>query len=225
MRKICVIFVDDDINLGNLVCTALETDYGYCVHFQNTMAGINNIIPSINPDIIILDVEIGRENGIEKAKEIIENYPQIPLIFVSSHTKESFITEGISIGANAYLPKPLSIPILASYIKRYTNCSQSKAIIKVASYELNLSSSELIYEKKLLKKLSPFEKNTLELLMNHANKTVSREQLAKKLWGHSLKEQNIASIHNTISKLRDLFKTHNRVKINTIRNIGYILQY
>jgi len=225
MEKLKVLFVDDDINLGNFVCSVLETDYNYSVHFQNTMTGINHIIQSFNPNIIILDVEVGSENSIEKAKEIIAAYPDIPLIFVSSHTEESFITKGIGIGGNAYLPKPLSIPILVTYIKRFTSSSQSKQTLKVSNYELNLSTNELSHKKILIKKLSPFEKSALELLMNNSNKIVSREQFAEKLWGHSLKDENIASIHNTVSKLRDLLKTHNNVTINTIRSVGYLLQY
>lgn len=224
MEKLKVLFVDDDINLGNLVSSVLETDYDYSVHFQNTTVGINHIIQNFEPDIIILDVEIGKENGIEKAKEIISVYPDIPLIFVSSHTEESFITEGIRIGGNAYLPKPLSIALLITYIKRFTSNSQSKQILKVSNYELNLATNELSHKKDLIKKLSPFEKNALELLIKHPNEIVSREQFAEKLWGHSLEKENIASIHNIVSKLRDLLKTYDNVTINTIRNVGYLLQ-
>ncbi len=224
MGKLKVLFVDDDINLGNFVSSVLEKDHNYTVHFQNTLVGINHIIQSFIPDIIILDVEIGAENSIEKAKEIITAYPDIPLIFVSSHTEESFITKGIGIGGNAYLPKPLSIPILITYIKRFTSSSHSNQTLNVSNYELNLSTNELSHKKNLIKKLSPFEKSALELLMNNPNRIVSREQLAKKLWGHSLKDENIASIHNTVSKLRDLLKTYNIVTINTIRGVGYLLQ-
>jgi len=225
MGKLKVLFVDDDINLGNFLCSVLETDYNFSVHFQNTIAGINHIIQSFNPNIIILDVEIGSDNGIEKAKEIFAAYPDIPLIFVSSHTEESFITAGISVGGNAYLAKPLSIPILVTYIKRFTSSSQLKQTLKVSNYELNLATNELSHKTQLIKKLSPFEKNALELLMKNPNQIVNREQFAEKLWGHSLKDENIASIHNTVSKLRDLLKTHNGAAINTIRNVGYILQY
>lgn len=225
MRKLKVLLVDDDINLANFICSVLETDYNYGIHFQNTALGINHIIQSLDPDIIILDVEVGADNGIEVAKEIFKSYPDKPLIFISSHTEESLIAAAISAGGNAYLSKPISIPILVSYIKRFTSDYQTKQILKLLNYELNLVTNELKYNKNLIKKLSPFEKNSMELLMNNPNKIVSREQFAQKLWGQALKDENIASIHNTISKLRDLLKNHNNIKINTIRNTGYILQY
>jgi len=223
MEQLKVLFVDDDINLGNLVSTSLESDYHYRVHFQNTLLGIDSVIQTLLPDIIILDVEIGAEDGIEKARDIVAEYPQIPLLFVSSHTEENFITRGISIGGNAYIPKPLSIPVLVSYIQRFALKTNSLQIINLVGYQLNLLSGELFYENKLMKKLSPFEKNTLELLMQDPNKIVSKEQLAEKLWGHSFDHQNIASLNNTLSKLRDLFKDKSSLKIRTVRGAGYVL--
>ena len=158
MKQLKVLFVDDDINLGSFVSNILETDYNYRVHFQNTLIGINHIIQNLDPDIIILDVEVGTENGIEKAKDIVIKFPQIPIIFISPHTEENFITQGINIGADAYLPKPLSIPILISYIQRFASKKGQDQIIKISAYQLNLRTNELFYNSNLLKKLSPFEK-------------------------------------------------------------------
>lgn len=226
MKKLKVLFVDDDINLGGLVSTVLETDYNYRVHFQNTLLGIDTIIQTFEPDIIILDVEIGDENGIDKAKGIVAKYPQIPILFISSHTEDSFITRGINIGGNAYIPKPLSIPVLISYIQRFTTNTQQQQqpVIEISNYQLNILTSEFFHKKQLVKKLSPFEKKALELLMQHPNEMVSKEQLAEKLWGHSLKKEKIASLNNTLSKLRDLFKDNSSLKIDTLRSLGYILR-
>ena len=84
MGKLKVLFVDDDINLGNFVSSVLETDYNYSIHFQNTMAGINHIIQSFDPNIIILDVEIGSENGMDKTLHLVPpiSLQLVPLISV-----------------------------------------------------------------------------------------------------------------------------------------------
>jgi len=225
MKQLKVIFVDDDINLGKFVSSVLESDYNYKVHFQNTTLGINHIIEDFTPDIIILDVEIGDTNGIETAESIIVSHPQIPILFVSSHSEEEFITRGIDVGGNAYISKPISIPILVSYIKRFTSNKTIEQSLKISDYKLDLETNNLYFENSLLKKLSPFEKNALEILILNPNKIVSKEQLAEKLWGYSLEKQNPASIHNTLSKLRDLFKENNSIQIDTIRGVGYIFHY
>ncbi|WP_461630217.1 response regulator transcription factor [Labilibaculum euxinus] len=225
MEQLKVLFVDDDLNLGSFVTTILETDYNYKVHFQNTLLGIDSIVETLAPDIIILDVEIGADNGIEKAKDIVAKHPRIPLLFVSSHTEDDFITKGISIGGNAYLTKPLSIPVLASYIQRFALKTGLPQIIELAGYQLNLSTNKFFYKKQLIKKLSPFEKNALAVLMEHPNEIVTKEQFAEKLWNHSLETHNSASLNNILSKLRDLFKDNSSLKIRNIRGVGYMINY
>ncbi|WP_320019735.1 response regulator transcription factor [Labilibaculum manganireducens] len=225
MEQLKVLFVDDDLNLGSFVTTILETDYNYKVHFQNTLLGIDTIVQTLMPDIIIMDVEIGKENGMDKAQDIIAKYPQIPLLFVSSHTEDDFITKGINIGGNAYIPKPLSIPVLVSYIQRFALKTSLPKIIELAGYQLNLSTNKFFYKKQLIKKLSPFEKSTLAVLMEHPNETVTKEQLAEKLWNHSLETHNSASLNNILSKLRDLFKDNSSLKIRNIRGVGYMMNY
>ncbi|NOU62028.1 response regulator transcription factor [Marinifilum caeruleilacunae] len=224
MKKLQILFVDDDINLGNLISSVLETDYNCQVHFQNTMIGIEYIIKDLKPDIIILDVEIGTVNSISKAKEIVENHPQIPLLFISSHTDDELITKGIGIGAYAYIPKPLSIPLLVTYIKRFTSESQQNKFIELARYTLNLNSSELHFDSVFVKKLSPSEKVVLELLMRQPNKIVKKEQVIEKLCTQSLETPGMASLHNIISKIRELLKLQNTIEIGTIRGVGYILK-
>ncbi|PKQ68163.1 hypothetical protein BZG01_05295 [Labilibaculum manganireducens] len=225
MEQLKVLFVDDDLNLGSFVTTILETDYNYKVHFQNTLLGIDTIVQTLMPDIIIMDVEIGKENGMDKAQDIIAKYPQIPLLFVSSHTEDDFITKGINIGGNAYIPKPLSIPVLVSYIQRFALKTSLPQIIELAGYQLNLSTNKFFYKKQLIKKLSPFEKSALAVLMEHPNETVTKEQLAEKLWNHSLETNNSASLNNILSKLRDLFKDNSSLKIRNIRGVGYMMNY
>jgi len=223
MKQLKIVFVDDDTDLGNFVSKVLVADYAYRVHFQNTLLGIDTVIEDFKPDIIILDVEIGAENGIEKARDIIARHPKIPILFVSSHTEEDLVAKGINTGGNAYIPKPLSIPVLVSYIQRFALHTAQEQFVKIANYQLNLLTNEFSHKNQLVRKLGPFEKNALELLMQHPNKIVSKEQLAKKLWGHSLEAQNLASLNNTLSKLRNLFKAHASIKISTIKGVGYVL--
>lgn len=95
------------------------TTPGYNVHFHTSLAGIKNIIEQFSPLIIILDVEIGNENSIERAQEIISRFLSIPLLFISSHTDISFISQGLALGAVSYLKKPFDIRELDVYIQRF----------------------------------------------------------------------------------------------------------
>ena len=57
-ERIKVLFVDDDLLLGQVVSTTLQAE-GYEVHYRNSLAGLTASAAACSPDIIFLDVEIG----------------------------------------------------------------------------------------------------------------------------------------------------------------------
>src|SRR5690554_2797995 len=115
MEPLKVLFVDDDLEFGQIITLGL-TRLGHKVHFQTSLAGIDEAIVQFAPAMIVLDVEIGEDNGIDKAKELLSLFPSIPILFVSSHTDVSFVTKGIAAGGVNYLKKPFDIRELDAYI-------------------------------------------------------------------------------------------------------------
>ncbi|MDD4516818.1 response regulator transcription factor [Massilibacteroides sp.] len=223
--KIKVLFVDDDTDLGNLISSAF-TSLGYEMHFQNSLYGIDQVINEFSPSIIVLDVEIGQDNGIKKAREIIAEHPTIPVLFVSSHTDISNISEGISAGGLNYIRKPFDLKELETYIVRFAKkeVDADDPITSFGLYALNQLSNELYYKNNLLKSLSPLEKNALSLFLKHKNNVVSQELLINTLWGKQDAKTLEASIHNLISKLRKNLNKDKQIAIITIKNKGYLIE-
>lgn len=69
MEKTKVLFVDDDVALGQVVLLALRS-LGYVAEYCTTLLGIQNMVKEMSPDIIVLDVEIGNRNGIDAVAEL-----------------------------------------------------------------------------------------------------------------------------------------------------------
>lgn len=66
------------------------------------------IIPKVNPDIITLDIEMPKLNGIETLKEIKKNY-NIPVIMLSSNTGSAVTIEALEEGAFDFIVKPVDL--------------------------------------------------------------------------------------------------------------------
>ncbi len=218
-----VLIIDDDTELGNLMNMALKLS-GYEVHFQSSLIGIEAIIEQFAPSIIVLDVEVGHENGIEKANEIVKTYPYIPVLFISSHTDIDNITKGISIGGVGYLKKPFEIKELEVYINRFATKPNSDQLVPIGAYSLNICNQQLIYKEEHIKNLSPMENNGLLLLIKNKNKIVTRQQFYDVLWGANSETEMEATLNNLISKLRKLLEKDSKITIKTIKYKGYILE-
>lgn len=222
MEQTKVLLVDDDTDLGNLISMVLTAD-GYTVHYQNSLAGIEGIIQEFKPSIVVLDVEVGKDDGIEKATEIIQNHPSVPILFISSHTDMDSVRRGIGSGGVHYFRKPFDMQELKIYIDRFTYPEREKATFaEIGDYSLNLNTRELFYKHNLVKQLSPLEYNMLLLLLQNKNEMVSYETLSEKIWNKTYPETE-ASINNLISKLRKLLKNDHEVSLQTIKNRGYKL--
>lgn len=111
IRKTRVLIVDDAVVIRKILTGLLSSDYE--IEVVGTAA--NGLIalakvPQLNPDVVILDIEMPEMNGLETLKAIRKDYPNLPVIILSSLTEfgASTTLEALSNGANDYIAKPTS---------------------------------------------------------------------------------------------------------------------
>lgn len=221
LDKIKVLFVDDDVALGNIVTLALE-DVGCEVHYQTSLAGIKTVVKEVCPDIIVLDVEIGPKNGIEAIPVLKLIAPQTPVLIVSSYGASENVAKALEAGAVSYLKKPFEIAELLAYIHRFAISSQTRGV-KIGMFHLRVEENLLMKGDEVVKKLSLFECKMLKLLVLNLNETVTREQMQQELWGDSATESSEQSLNNYIVKLRKYLSEDEQLNLLTLPKVGYKL--
>ncbi|MCD7927100.1 MAG: response regulator transcription factor [Bacteroides sp.] len=218
MDRTKILLIDDDTVLGSIITTALK-DEGYDVHYQSSLIGITTILNKISPSIMILDVEIGTDDGIDIASELKMTAPGIPILYISSHTESSEVVRALQSGAVGYLKKPFDIEELIAYVNRYAHpvCNTT---IRIGSFELDLQKRILFQGSKELKNLSKLEFSVLKLLYSHKGEIVLYEKI-EELWGDTTMNEH--SLYNYIVKLRKLLASDSNISISTIGGSGYML--
>ncbi|MCL2479364.1 MAG: response regulator, partial [Treponema sp.] len=107
--EISVLITDDSALMRNLIGRMIEDTPGLVVA-EKAMNGVFALqkIPRVNPDIIVLDLEMPEMNGIEFLKERKRLGIKIPVIILSSlAAKGAEITmEALSLGASDFVQKP-----------------------------------------------------------------------------------------------------------------------
>lgn len=221
MDKIKVLFVDDDMALGNIVTLALE-DLGYEVHYQTSLAGIKNVVKEMLPDVVVLDVEIGAKNGIEVIPELKLIVPEVPVLIVSSHLGSENVTKALEAGAVGYLKKPFDIMELQAYIRRFAKPFRPKGI-EFGIFRLKAGENLLMKGDEVARKLSMFEYKLLQLLVLNLNEIVTREQIEQDLWGKLATGSSEQSLNNYVAKLRKYLAEDPALELETIPRMGYKL--
>ncbi|MDR2184181.1 MAG: chemotaxis response regulator protein-glutamate methylesterase [Treponema sp.] len=107
--EISVLIVDDSALMRNLIAKMIESTPGLMVA-EKAMNGIFALqkIPRVNPDVIVLDLEMPEMNGIEFLKERKKQGIKIPVVILSSIARRGaeITMEALSLGASDFIQKP-----------------------------------------------------------------------------------------------------------------------
>ena len=172
-----VLITDDHVLYRAGVKTALSTkkDVKIIAEADNGMH-LLNMLKMIQPDVILLDIQMPVMDGIAALPEIKKNWPHIKVIMLTMMDDHSMITRLMELGANSYLSKTSDSEVIYEAIKTcfeqeyYFNALTNKALltnlktknsmtpIKIVQAEANLSDKEV-----LILKLMCEEKSTKEI--------------------------------------------------------------
>src|SRR5664279_2033938 len=105
-RPIKVAIADDHALFRAGVKTALSVrkDIEMIAEADNGMQ-LLNLLKHIEPDVILLDIQMPLMDGITTLPEIRKLYPDIKIIILSMHNDHSMISKLMEVGANSYLTK------------------------------------------------------------------------------------------------------------------------
>ncbi|MFI3306509.1 MAG: response regulator transcription factor [Rikenellaceae bacterium] len=216
--KVRVLLIDDDMMLGCTYVSGLQY-LGYEVHYLSSFIAVEGTINEFRPHVVVLDVEIGAMDGIDESAALFCRFPELPIIFISSHAESDYVKRAIERGGATYLKKPFDLEELAVYVGRYAR--HSKLGFGFGSFRFDRYTNVLYnVETGRTERLSDREATILLLLIKSINTTLPRSVIEQHIGGCATTE---FILNNTISRLRKILGDDSRVKIVTKSKVGYML--
>ncbi|HET9056214.1 MAG TPA: response regulator transcription factor [Chitinophagaceae bacterium] len=131
-----IAIADDHVLYRAGVKTALsqKKDIKVIAEADNGMQ-LLNLMKHIQPDVILLDIQMPIMDGISTLQELKKSYPEVKVIMLTMHDDHSMITRLMELGANSYLTKNSDSEIIYEAIKTcfeqeyYFNALTNKALI------------------------------------------------------------------------------------------------
>jgi len=230
MNKILII--DDDIAICELVKINLELCGYNCIYSTDPIKGFALTVQE-NPNLVILDVMMGKVNGYDIAKKIRANEQtaKTPIIMLTALGELNNKLDGFNSGVDDYVTKPFEIEELKARVLALLNRSgqeiQSLRVKEVLSKgDITLipeSYSVQIIDKTT--RLTPIEFDILYALMQKEGSMISSKELLKEVWGYN-DDNDIDTIRVHITHLRNKINKISSEKnkyIKTIYGGGYRL--
>ncbi|MEP9412552.1 MAG: sigma-54-dependent Fis family transcriptional regulator [Candidatus Brocadia sp.] len=116
MRGEKILVIDDDINILEVIQMRLRA-WGYFVTTARDGHEAKDALSTASFNLVIIDLRLSEENGIELMEEIIRCYPNIPVIILTAHGSIESAVEAMKRGAYSYITKPFNNEDLSLHIK------------------------------------------------------------------------------------------------------------
>lgn len=222
-----VLLVDDD-------ATALKLAKQYLASLSFSVVTSNNgsdallLAQESKPDILVIDVEMPGLDGNSLCRVLKRgpNTRSLPIIIMSgSKIEEKDILLGLENGADDYLLKPVSLPVLAAKIqtvlRRYAAPAKLERSLKRSGVELDPAGRTVKVRGKTVS-LARKEFDLLAILLEKAGRVLSIPYLLETVWGYDPAHYNDPStVEVHISRLRRKLGTRAAGRIVNVTGNGY----
>lgn len=231
-----ILVVEDEKGIREAIQIYLKNQ-GYRVFLaENGQEGLN-IIKRETIHLAVVDIMMPVMDGITMTMEVRKDY-DFPIIFLSAKSEDIDKITGLNIGADDYITKPFgSMELLArvrSQLRRYeqilmlkehavSSVNREEEIYSIGALELNITTKEVRVDNQIVK-LRPKEFMILELLMKHAGRVFSAQQIYEAVWNEEAINTETVMVH--IRKLREkieLDPKHPRY-LKVVWGIGYKIE-
>jgi two-component system KDP operon response regulator KdpE len=198
-----ILVVDDEPEIRQLLRTGLQ-GYGYAVDVAAD--GVEAIAKAQDwrPDVIVLDMELPRLNGIDVCRSI-RTWSSVPIIVLTVRDADRDKIQALDEGADDYLTKPFN---LGELLARIRVALRHAALIGAANEPLRIFGDlrlDLLHRRVFLEEqeihLTPTEYELLKLLATQAGKVLTHTTLLRQVWGPAY-ERDTQTLRVFIGQLR-----------------------
>lgn len=221
MSRQTILVVDDEQDLLDLLEYNLKKEGFHVIKADDGEEGIE-LARKHQPNLILLDIMMPNMDGMEVCRQLRED-PQsreVPIIFLTARSDEKTEVEGLNLGADDFVTKPISTRKLMSRIhavlRRVESPEEEEKVIRVHDLEVDRD-RYLVRRGEEEFQLPRKEFELLWYLASHNGRVQTREKLLNEIWG-----DNIYVVDRTVDvhvrKIREKLGDH---YIETVKGVGY----
>ncbi len=217
-----IAILEDDKSIRELVLYALKNSGFEAVGFSCAEDFFNSIQNDL-PQLLLLDIMLPKEDGIEILKKLRmkQATKNLPVIMLTAKDTEYDKVIGLDSGADDYITKPFSMMELLSRVKallRRSTLQINDAVLQYKELKMDDDGHRVFLGTKPLE-MTLKEYNTLKLLLLKNGKVATRDELLNNVWGYDFDgETRTVDVH--IRTIRAKLGEYGDY-IETIRGVGY----
>ncbi|GHF92202.1 response regulator transcription factor [Streptomyces filamentosus] len=227
-----VLIVDDEPAVREALRRSLAFE-GYAT--REAVDGIDALaaMESYDPDLVVLDVQMPRMDGLTAARRIRAAGSTVPILMLTARDTVGDRVTGLDAGADDYLVKPFELDELFARIRALLRRSSYAApsaapaapedVLSFEDLRMDLATREVTRGGRPVE-LTRTEYTLLEMFLAHPRQVLTREQILKAVWGFDF-EPSSNSLDVYVMYLRRKTEAGGEPRlVHTVRGVGYVLR-
>ena len=218
-----LLLIEDDRKIAGAVQRGLEAE-GFTVATADRGDDGLWLARETRFDLIILDILLPGRNGYQVCAELRAAGDWTPILMLTAKDGEFDEAEGLDTGADDYLTKPFSFPVLLARVRALLRRSVHRDLAPVAAGDLRVDAARRrAYRGDREIELTAREFDVLHFLIRHVGEVVSKLEILDGVWDFGFEgDPNIVEVYvRRLRKKIDL--PFGRNAIETVRGAGYRL--
>lgn len=238
MPDLNVLYLEDEALLGRIVKESLESRGCTIDWFEDGEKARDAIARAGDYDIAVLDVQLPGEDGFTIGQRIRQEYPRLPILYLTARVQPQDVLEGFGAGGNDYVKKPFSMEELLVRMDNLVRMRRGEPSTAVATdtepaaapttFELG----DFLFDYPNLRLINRAQGNAVQPLSHReaellllfvqarGQSVIERKTILLELW-HDDGFFNSRNLDVYVRKLRSYLEADPRVRIITLRGVGY----
>jgi DNA-binding response OmpR family regulator len=229
-----VLYLEDETLLARIVKESLESRDCDIDWFTDGKSAAKALGVAGDYDIAVLDVQMPGEDGFTIGKRLHQQFPRLPILYLTARTQAKDVLAGFDAGGNDYVRKPFSMEELLVRMKNLVSLREgddsstkpAPAAAPSETYEFGYFTFDypnlrLHLRDEKTHELSHREAELLRLFVRAQGQTIiDRKHILLELW-HDDGFFNSRNLDVYVRKLRAMLEGDPQVRIITLRGVGY----
>ena len=207
---------DNEMIIKGLMYALKQADYTASV--ARTAREAEELSGSVPFDLAILDVMLPDGSGFEICRFLKQEFPDIPVIFLTARDEETDVVRGFDQGADDYVIKPFRnrelISRIENALRRY---NKTGTVIESGNVRLDMTSDRAYLSGQEVQ-LTALEWKIISYLFQNKGRVVSRDQLLSRIWDITGNIVNDNTLTVSIKRIRQKLGEDS---IKTVKGLGY----
>ncbi|MCX6074311.1 MAG: response regulator [Campylobacterales bacterium] len=220
LKNTTILFLEDNAEFAANTSTLLQVFVEKVYHVA-TIAHAQEILTHHTIEIIICDIKLKNENGLDFIDNVRTTDTKTPILVISGHKDEEFLFRAIPLGLTAYLLKPIKYEALIDALNQCAEVIQTYRMKKIELKEgwFYDTENKILEKEKQIYPLNKKEALFMELLSHNRDRLIEKEMIHACVWQGE--EMSDSALTNFILRIR---RRLGKNFIYTIPDMGYRLK-